>query len=185
MRGVKRTAILLGLGAMLVSSLLLVRWRSSQPAEPARAAQAPEPSPAPSEVPAELPAQPAADAPELPGSAEARSAVAATPPPPEPEGLEDGGAPGHPVGDFGWKYAHASADERRAALRSVQRDFEGELSRAVERRVRNGQFQEAACEGLDVGALLQELGAGGKLHLAYLRDPDGNKVCGLYRMPRG
>jgi catechol 2,3-dioxygenase-like lactoylglutathione lyase family enzyme len=28
-------------------------------------------------------------------------------------------------------------------------------------------------------------GPGGKLHLAYLRDPDGNKVCGLYRMPRG
>ncbi len=27
-------------------------------------------------------------------------------------------------------------------------------------------------------------GAGGQLYLAYLRDPDGNKVCGLYRMPR-
>ena len=24
----------------------------------------------------------------------------------------------------------------------------------------------------------------GKLYLAYMRDPDGNKVCGLYRMPR-
>ena len=23
---------------------------------------------------------------------------------------------------------------------------------------------------------------GGKLYLAYLRDPDGNKLCGLYRM---
>ena len=23
----------------------------------------------------------------------------------------------------------------------------------------------------------------GKLYLAYLRDPDGNKVCGFYRMP--
>lgn len=27
-------------------------------------------------------------------------------------------------------------------------------------------------------------GAAGKLYLAYLRDPDGNKVCGLHRMPR-
>ncbi len=27
-------------------------------------------------------------------------------------------------------------------------------------------------------------GANGKLYLAYLRDPDGNKLCGLYRMPR-
>jgi catechol 2,3-dioxygenase-like lactoylglutathione lyase family enzyme len=27
-------------------------------------------------------------------------------------------------------------------------------------------------------------GPNGSLYLAYLRDPDGNKVCGLYRMPR-
>jgi catechol 2,3-dioxygenase-like lactoylglutathione lyase family enzyme len=27
-------------------------------------------------------------------------------------------------------------------------------------------------------------GPGGKLYLAYLRDPDGNKICGLYRMPK-
>ena len=27
-------------------------------------------------------------------------------------------------------------------------------------------------------------GAAGKLYLAYLRDPDGNKICALYRMPR-
>jgi catechol 2,3-dioxygenase-like lactoylglutathione lyase family enzyme len=27
-------------------------------------------------------------------------------------------------------------------------------------------------------------GATGKLYLAYLRDPDGNKICGLYRLPR-
>jgi catechol 2,3-dioxygenase-like lactoylglutathione lyase family enzyme len=27
-------------------------------------------------------------------------------------------------------------------------------------------------------------GAAGKLYLAYLRDPDGNKLCGLHRMPR-
>ena len=26
---------------------------------------------------------------------------------------------------------------------------------------------------------------GSGLYLAYLRDPDGNKICGLYRMPRG
>jgi catechol 2,3-dioxygenase-like lactoylglutathione lyase family enzyme len=25
-------------------------------------------------------------------------------------------------------------------------------------------------------------GAAGKMYLAYLRDPDGNKLCGLYRM---
>ena len=27
-------------------------------------------------------------------------------------------------------------------------------------------------------------GAAGKLYLAYLRDPDGNKICGLYRVPK-
>ena len=26
-------------------------------------------------------------------------------------------------------------------------------------------------------------GAAGKLYLAYLRDPDGNKICALYRLP--
>jgi catechol 2,3-dioxygenase-like lactoylglutathione lyase family enzyme len=26
-------------------------------------------------------------------------------------------------------------------------------------------------------------GGMGKLYLAYLRDPDGNKLCGMYRMP--
>ena len=26
-------------------------------------------------------------------------------------------------------------------------------------------------------------GGVGKLYLAYLRDPDGNKLCGYYRMP--
>jgi catechol 2,3-dioxygenase-like lactoylglutathione lyase family enzyme len=25
---------------------------------------------------------------------------------------------------------------------------------------------------------------GGTLYIAYLRDPDGNKICGLYRMPK-
>ena len=27
-------------------------------------------------------------------------------------------------------------------------------------------------------------GPSGKMHLAYLRDPDGHKICGLYRLPR-
>lgn len=27
-------------------------------------------------------------------------------------------------------------------------------------------------------------GASGRLYLAYLRDPDGHKLCGLYRMPK-
>ena len=27
-------------------------------------------------------------------------------------------------------------------------------------------------------------GPAGKLYLAYLRDPDGNKICGLHRMPK-
>ena len=27
-------------------------------------------------------------------------------------------------------------------------------------------------------------GPSGKMHLAYLRDPDGHKICGLYRVPR-
>ena len=27
-------------------------------------------------------------------------------------------------------------------------------------------------------------GAAGKLYLAYLRDPDGNKICALHRLPR-
>ena len=25
---------------------------------------------------------------------------------------------------------------------------------------------------------------GDKMYIAYLRDPDGNKICGLYRMPK-
>ena len=28
------------------------------------------------------------------------------------------------------------------------------------------------------------VGSTGKLYLAYLRDPDGNKLCALYRMPK-
>ncbi len=28
-------------------------------------------------------------------------------------------------------------------------------------------------------------GGFGKLYLAYLRDPDGNKLCGLHRVPAG
>ena len=27
-------------------------------------------------------------------------------------------------------------------------------------------------------------GPSGSMYLAYLRDPDGNKICGLYRMPK-
>jgi catechol 2,3-dioxygenase-like lactoylglutathione lyase family enzyme len=27
-------------------------------------------------------------------------------------------------------------------------------------------------------------GAAGKLYLAYLRDPDGNKICAMHRMPK-
>ena len=27
-------------------------------------------------------------------------------------------------------------------------------------------------------------GTVGRLYLAYLRDPDGNKICGLYRLPK-
>jgi catechol 2,3-dioxygenase-like lactoylglutathione lyase family enzyme len=27
-------------------------------------------------------------------------------------------------------------------------------------------------------------GSSGRLYLAYLRDPDGNKLCGLYRLPK-
>ena len=27
-------------------------------------------------------------------------------------------------------------------------------------------------------------GANGAMYLAYLRDPDGNKICGLHRMPK-
>jgi hypothetical protein len=27
-------------------------------------------------------------------------------------------------------------------------------------------------------------GPGGKLYLAYLRDPDGNKICALHRVPK-
>ncbi len=28
-------------------------------------------------------------------------------------------------------------------------------------------------------------GPAGKLYIGYLRDPDGKKLCGVYRMPRG
>jgi catechol 2,3-dioxygenase-like lactoylglutathione lyase family enzyme len=27
-------------------------------------------------------------------------------------------------------------------------------------------------------------GAAGRIYLGYLRDPDGNKICGLYRLPK-
>ncbi len=27
-------------------------------------------------------------------------------------------------------------------------------------------------------------GAGGRLYLAYLRDPDGNKICAMHRLPK-
>lgn len=30
---------------------------------------------------------------------------------------------------------------------------------------------------------IRDLGNFGKMYLAYLRDPDGNKLCGYYRMP--
>lgn len=164
MAAVKRTTILAGLGVLLIGSLLLLLRRSSPTGEPGRVAQAPqsplETSPTPPGVSPEL----AAEAPLLRQAEPPRAAPATTPPPPEPQGLEDGGAPGHPVGDFGWKYAHASAEERRSAQRALQRDYERELTRAFERRVRAGQFREAACDGLDVGALLQELEAGGLLH---------------------
>ncbi len=30
----------------------------------------------------------------------------------------------------------------------------------------------------------ERVGPAGKLYLAYLRDPDGNKICGLYRLPK-
>jgi catechol 2,3-dioxygenase-like lactoylglutathione lyase family enzyme len=31
---------------------------------------------------------------------------------------------------------------------------------------------------------VRENAAGAKLYLAYLRDPDGNKICAMYRMPK-
>lgn len=31
---------------------------------------------------------------------------------------------------------------------------------------------------------LREMPGAGKLYLAYLRDPDGNKLCALHRMPK-
>jgi hypothetical protein len=27
-------------------------------------------------------------------------------------------------------------------------------------------------------------GVGGRLYLAYLRDPDGNKLCAMHRLPK-
>lgn len=164
MLGVKRTTLLAGLVMFLIGALLCVKWVSSGPTEASRAAMAPALPPAASESASTALGAPAA-LPIAPASVEApRLAPETTPPPPEPQGLEDGGSAGHPVGDFNWKYGQASADERRAALRSVQRDYERELARSFERRVRAGQTQEAACAGLDVAALLQELEAGGKLH---------------------
>ena len=38
------------------------------------------------------------------------------------------------------------------------------------------------CEGCDPPGYRQ--GGFGKLYLAYLRDPDGNKLCGLHRPPQ-
>jgi catechol 2,3-dioxygenase-like lactoylglutathione lyase family enzyme len=40
----------------------------------------------------------------------------------------------------------------------------------------------ALCEGCDPPGYRQ--GGFGKLYLAYLRDPDGNKLCGLHRPPQ-
>lgn len=161
---VKRSTLLLGLGLFLLGSLLLVRRLSFGPTEPARAALAPARPRATSDAISETPSAPAARSDSKVTVDAPRLAPETTPPPPEPQGLEDGGTAGHPVGDFSWKYGQASTDDRRAALRSVQRDYERELARSFERRVRAGQFQEAACAGLDVAALLQELEAGGKLH---------------------
>ena len=40
----------------------------------------------------------------------------------------------------------------------------------------------AACEGCDPPGYRE--GGFGQLYLAYLRDPDGNKLCGLHRPPQ-
>lgn len=93
-----------------------------------------------------------------------REAPATTPSPPAPDGLEDGGQAPHPAGDFGWKYARSSEDELRSAHRKLVRDYERELARCVERRIRAGNFEEARVEGLDLEALLAELTARGQPH---------------------
>ena len=33
------------------------------------------------------------------------------------------------------------------------------------------------------GTSIEDPPAFGRLYLAYLRDPDGNKICGFYRIP--
>jgi catechol 2,3-dioxygenase-like lactoylglutathione lyase family enzyme len=44
----------------------------------------------------------------------------------------------------------------------------------------NGGTIGFACESAEQADVRE--GATGKMYLAYLRDPDGNKLCGLHRM---
>lgn len=84
----------------------------------------------------------------------------------------------------------------KAGVFSVSRPIDGQPA-----TVANGSTFGFACQspeqvdawhaaGLANGATTCEdppglrTGAAGQLYLAYLRDPDGHKLCGLYRVPR-
>ncbi|MBM3989489.1 MAG: hypothetical protein FJ298_00620 [Planctomycetes bacterium] len=162
----RRASFALACGTALLAALLGFLLRPSGADAGLAASPTPlapsEPLPTPA---AQAPSQslaPAADA--AAHCAPLRDIPTATPPPPEPDGLEDGGLAPHPEGDFGWKYARASADELRHARRKLVQDYERELARCVERRTRTGSFEEASCEGLDIESLLAELSASGVPH---------------------
>ncbi|MBM3986635.1 MAG: hypothetical protein FJ294_01600 [Planctomycetes bacterium] len=159
----RRLALALAATVILVGASVALRLRSEPPpthpsASPSSASE--RARPAPSEPGLASPALDAGAASEAPP----RALPAAPPTPPEPDGLEDGGKAGHPVGDFSWKYAHATEEQLRSARRIVQRDHERELTACIERSVRSGRFQEATLAGLDLEALLAELAAGGGQH---------------------
>lgn len=62
----------------------------------------------------------------------------------------------------------------------------GTIGLAMNSREQVDAWHEAGCA--NGGTSIEDppgvrQGAAGPLYLAYLRDPDGNKLCGLYRMP--
>ena len=150
--------------AVLLGAALLWVFLGSTAEEPAPSAAAtPSATSAPLvHAPSPESVQPAAPSERAPeATAAPRLEPAATPPPPEPQGLEDGAPIQQPAGDFSWKYANATPEQRRSALRNLQRDYERALARGVERRIQAGRFEEAALESLDLDSLLAELNAAG------------------------
>ena len=93
-------------------------------------------------------------------------------------------------GEYGWR----AADLLPTGVFSVSKPIDGQPASAP-----NGGTIGFACESPEQADAWHAAGVanggtaieeppgereGSGLYLAYLRDPDGNKICGLYRMPR-